>query len=52
VKPFATLLIPVLLAGCTSAIDPIEPPTPLEEFKAELEVEHLCVRQWVKGSHE
>ena len=45
-------LIPlVLLVGCSSAIDPLEPPRELTTIATpELEVTHLWVRQLEKGS--
>jgi len=51
VKKLVAVLIPVLLAGCSGAINPIEPPTPLGEFKAELKIEHRWVHQLGKGSY-
>lgn len=51
-KPLVTLLMLALLAGCSAAIDPIEPPTPLADFKAELKADHRWVRQLGKGSYE
>jgi outer membrane protein assembly factor BamB len=41
-----------LLAGCSGAIDPIEPPAPLTVFTPELEAQHRWVRQLGKGSYE
>jgi len=52
VKALVTLLVLVMLAGCSGAIDPTEPPTPLGDFKAELKAEHRWVRQLGKGSYE
>lgn len=51
-KRFVTLLTVALLTGCSAAIDPTEPPAPLESFEADLKVEHRWVRQLGKGSFE
>lgn len=50
-KALVTLLSLVLLAGCSGAIDPTEPPTPLGTFTAELTAKHVWVRQLGKGSY-
>ncbi len=50
-KPFYPILMLALLAGCSSAIDPVEPPQPLTAITPELKAEHLWVRQLGKGSH-
>ncbi|MFO7594047.1 MAG: outer membrane protein assembly factor BamB [Pseudomonadota bacterium] len=50
-KIFFALIPLLLLAGCTSSIDPMEPPNELATIgKPELEVSHLWVRQQGKGS--
>lgn len=51
-KALVTLLSLALLAGCSGAIDPTEPPTPLGTFKPELKAEHQWVRQLGKGSYQ
>lgn len=50
-KALVTLLMLALLVGCTAAIDPIEPPVPLGDIKAELKADHRWVRQLGKGSY-
>lgn len=45
------ILMVILVAGCSSAIDPIEPPQPLSTFTPELKAEHRWVRQLGKGSY-
>jgi len=52
VKSLVPLLLLALLTGCSSAINPIEPPTPLEDFRPELKVEHRWVHQLGKGSYQ
>jgi len=51
VKRFYPILIVALVAGCSSAIDPVEPPASLTVFTPELKVEHRWVRQLGKGSY-
>lgn len=51
-KPHFLILMVGLVAGCTSAIDPVEPPQPLTVFTAELKAEHRWVRQLGKGSYQ
>jgi outer membrane protein assembly factor BamB len=51
VKSFYPILMLALLAGCTSAIDPVEPPRPLTVITPELKADHIWVRQLGKGSH-
>lgn len=50
-KWFYPILIAGLLAGCSSAIDPVEPPQPLTVITPELKAEHRWVRQLGKGSY-
>lgn len=49
-KPLSLILMAGLVAGCSSAIDPIEPPQPLSVITPELKAEHRWVRQLGKGS--
>lgn len=50
-KAFYLILLVSLLAGCSSAINPIEPPRPLTVITPQLKVEHTWVRQLGKGSY-
>ncbi len=49
-KRFYPILVVSLLAGCSSAIDPVEPPQALTVITPELKAEHRWVRQLGKGS--
>lgn len=51
-KSLVPLLMLGLLTGCSSAINPVEPPTPLKAFRSELKIEHRWVRQLGKGSYQ
>lgn len=51
-KPLYLILLVSLVSGCSSAIDPIEPPQPLSVFTPELKAEHRWVRQLGKGSYQ
>ncbi len=50
-KSFYLILMLSLLAGCSAAIDPVEPPQPLTVITPELKAEHRWVRQLGKGSY-
>ncbi len=50
-KALYVILMVGLLAGCSSAIDPIEAPQPLTVITPELEIDHRWVRQLGKGSY-
>jgi len=52
VKRLYPILIAAFVAGCSSAIDPVEPPQRLTAFTPELKVEHRWVRQLGKGSYQ
>lgn len=49
-KRFYPILMVSVLAGCSSAIDPVEPPQPLTTITPELKAEHRWVHQLGKGS--
>ncbi len=50
-KAFYSLLMLSLLAGCSSAINPVEPPQPLTVITPELKAEQLWLSQLGKGNY-
>jgi outer membrane protein assembly factor BamB len=52
VKRLYPILIAAFVTGCSSAIDPMEPPQPLTVFTPELKVDHRWVRQLGKGNYQ
>jgi outer membrane protein assembly factor BamB len=52
VKRLYPILIAAFVTGCSSAIDPMEPPQPLTVFTPELRVDHRWVHQLGKGNYQ